>query len=171
MEVTVNMKTLLFVFTLTFFFNPLFSGNVRFYNDSPYPLSATVISQQGQVLGRQAVGMQKQVLWQNGKLQSQMSPQAPYTVIFYCPDGEVYGTVNNVSNGAYVISSSSHGPRTCKPLKKTEKKKNGKMTPEEQEAEAKRRATEEYFDEKPNKEAEFQPKPINPQQWSEQDPL
>ncbi|MCH9630022.1 MAG: hypothetical protein S4CHLAM37_00130 [Chlamydiia bacterium] len=132
------------------------------------------MSQNGKILGRQAVDTQQQVVWQNSNLQSQNSSQAPFTVIFHCPDGTVYGTVPGVASAGMVMASTAQGNRFCKPVKKKGQQqgqdgKQGQSKQAEDLDEKKQQQLEKYFKEKPDPEVQFKPKPINPQQWSDQD--
>ena len=44
--------------------------------------------------------------------------QTPYTVMWYCLDGNVFAVCNGASTGATVTASSCDGPKLCKPRKK-----------------------------------------------------
>lgn len=143
------------------------AATVRLLNDSPFPLSATILSATGDILGRQAVKQQEQIRWQNDNIDVNKNSQSPFTVIFYCPDGTTYGTVTNVSTGGMVQASTAHGNRMCNPKKKDP---NEKLTPEEKQAqEKKEKETDKYFDSKENPDVHFQPKPINPDQWNKEE--
>ncbi|PCI94352.1 hypothetical protein COB11_03920 [Candidatus Aerophobetes bacterium] len=165
-----SKKFFLFVFSSALFFGSLESASVKILNDTPFPLSALIMSQNGKILGRQAVDTQKQMVWQNSNLQSQNSSQAPFTVIFHCADGSVYGTVTGVSSAGMVMASTAHGNRFCKPVKKKDKTgRQGQSEQSEDLNEKEQQQLKEYFKEKPDPEVQFKPKPINPQQWSDQD--
>jgi hypothetical protein len=122
-----------------------YGATVRIINDSPFPLSATILSATGEVFGRYSIQPQQQVSWQNSNLNVNKSSQSPFTVIFYCSTGEVWGTVSGVATGAMVQASTASGPRFCKP-------KDDKKGKEEQE----------------KSDLQYQPHPINPHQWDEQ---
>ncbi len=135
-------------FLVSFFvFTPflLKGATVRMINDGPFALSSTVLSATGEVLGRYSLAPQEQVSWENSNINVNKTSQSPFTVIFYCQTGEVYGTVTNVSTGAMVQASSSAGPRFCKP-------KNDKKGKEEQQ----------------HSDLQYQPHPINPDLWRKQ---
>ncbi len=138
------MKSL---FSFLFFFIPLMSygATVRIINDSPFPLSATILSATGEVFGRYSIQPQQQVGWQNSNVNVNKTSQSPFTVIFYCSTGEVWGTVSGVATGAMVQASTASGPRFCKP-------KDDKKGKEEQE----------------KSDLQYQQHPINPHQWGEQ---
>lgn len=134
-------------FFLIFFILPFicYGATVRIINDSPFPLSATILSATGEVFGRYSIQPQQQVGWQNSNVNVNKTSQSPFTVIFYCSTGEVWGTVSGVSTGAMVQASTASGPRFCKP-------KDDKKGKEEQE----------------KSDLQYQPHPINPKQWGEQ---
>lgn len=137
------MKTLFFFLWLLPFC--CFAATVRIINDSPFPLSATILSATGEVFGRYKIQPQQQVAWQNSNVNVDETSQSPFTVIFYCSTGEVWGTVSGVATGAMVQASTASGPRFCKP-------KDDKKGKEEQE----------------KSDLQYQPHPINPKQWREQ---
>lgn len=184
------------ILSSAFFLSSLQSASVKILNDSPYPLSVLILSNQGKVLGRQAVDVQQQILWQDSNLASKERSLLPFTVLFHCPDGSVYGSVDNVSTAGMVMASTAHGNRFCNPVKndkdKTpqpptiiEQNQKGGTQPdlqqqiqqeqaqqaakEQKEQEERDKQLQEYFKEKTNPDVEFKPKPINPEQWSNQD--
>lgn len=136
---------LLSLFITPFFMISLSAASVRMINDCPFPLSATVLSATGTVMGRQALQPLQQVQWQNSDVNVDKNSQSPFTVIFYCTTGEVFGTVTQVQTGAMVTASASTGPRFCKP-------KDDKKGKEEQE----------------KSDLQYQEHPINPDQWQNQ---
>jgi|GEM_PF-931992 len=142
----VGINSCLLLSILSLFIFPVSAASVRMINDGPFPLSATVLSATGQVMGRQAIQPQQQVLWQNSNIDVNGISQSPFTVIFYCTTGEVYGTITGVQTGAMVTASQATGPRFCKP-------KDDKKGKEEQE----------------KSDLQYQPHPINPDQWQKQD--
>lgn len=122
-----------------------YSSTVRLINDSPFPLTATILSATGAVCGRYSLQPQEQAGWETFDIDSKGVSQTPYTVIFYCQTGEVYGTATGISTGGMVYSTSTSGPRFCKP-------KDDKKGKEEQE----------------KSDLQYQPHPINPDQWRKQ---
>jgi hypothetical protein len=132
----------------SFLFSSIFSfcATVRLINDSPFTLASTILSATGNVMGRYTLKPQEQVSWENSNINVDKNSQSPFTVIFYCQTGEVFGTMSNVSTGAMVAASSSSGPKFCKP-------KDDKKGKEEQK----------------KSDLQYQPHPINPDQWRKQD--
>lgn len=141
-----RIKSFLFLLLLFFSVSFLPAASVRMINDSPFPLSATVLSASGTVMGRQSLQPQEQALWQNSDVDVTGISQSPFTVIFYCTTGEVFGTISQVQTSAMVTASASSGPHFCKP-------KNDKKGKEEQK----------------KSDLQYQPHPINPDQWKKQD--
>lgn len=135
-----------FFFIIPSFFIPLQAASVRLINDSPFPLSATILSATGVVMGRQSIQPQEQISWQNSDVDVDKNSQTPFTVIFYCKTGEVYGTMSGVGVGGLVQASTSSGPRFCKP-------KDDKKGKEEQK----------------KSDLQYQPHSINPDQWRKQE--
>lgn len=142
----ISIKALATLLFLSLFVNHLSAASVRMINDGPFPLSATVLSATGSVMGRQSLQPQEQSLWQNSDINVDGQSQSPFTVIFYCATGEVYGSVSGVQTGAMITASQSVGPKFCKP-------KDDKKGKEEQE----------------KSDLQYQPHPINPDQWRKQD--
>jgi hypothetical protein len=136
----------LLLLMIPLFMTTLSAASVRMINDSPFPLSSTILSATGVVMGRQSLQPQEQSLWQNSDIDVNGPSQSPFTVIFYCQTGEVYGTITGVQTGAMVMASQSTGPRFCKP-------KDDKKGKEEQK----------------KSDLQYQPHPINPEQWRKQD--
>ena len=129
-----------------FVVNSAYSASVMILNDSPYILTATVLSATGTILGRVQVTQQQQQTWQDSNLNVDGLSQTPFTVIFYCPTGEEYGVVTNVSTSGFVSASSSSGNKVCK----APKPKPGEQQTDEYKGEI------------------YNPKnPVNPDQWNE----
>lgn len=139
------MKKLLLLLTIGFIL-PMYSASVLFINDSPFVLSATVLSATGEVMGRTTIQPQQQVQWQNSSLNTTGISQSPFTVIFYCQTGEVYGTISQITTGGLATASTSSGPKFCKP-------KDDKKGKEEQQKSP----------------LQYQDTPINGDQWRKQE--
>ena len=139
-------KTPLLFFLIASFFFSLHAATVRVINDSPFPLGATVLSATGQVMGRETLKPQGQWGWENQSVNTSKNSQSPFTVVFYCQNGSVYGTVANVTTGSMVQATTSTGARYCTP-------KDDKKGKEEQK----------------KSELQYQPHPINPDQWKKQE--
>ena len=139
------LTKLLLLLIMPLFVISLSAASIKMINDCPFPLSSTVLSATGTVMGRQALKPTEQALWQNSDVNVDKNSQSPFTVIFYCQTGEVFGTISGVQTGAMVMASVSVGPRFCKP-------KDDKKGKEEQK----------------KSDLQYQPDPINPQQWRSQ---
>ncbi len=95
-----------------------FGGSIIMFNDSPFKLKAEVIAANGTSQGSVELPPQHQLIWEDkGDYQATIS-KTPYTVIFICPSGKVYGIYDNVSPGALVTPQSATGDRYCEPQKK-----------------------------------------------------
>lgn len=140
-------KIFLFFFVLTPFFFSLQAATVRVINDSPFPLGATILSATGVVMGRETLAPTQQWSWENQHVNTDKSSQSPFTVVFYCQTGGVYGTVGNVTTGSMVQATTCTGARYCTPKDNTKKGK----------------------EEQKKSDLQYQPHPINPEQWKRQD--
>ena len=98
----------------------LHAGSVSIHNDSPYPLHIEVLSASGVSQGKLQVAPQQQATWTDTSGYQATWSQTPYSVIFTCSTGEVYGVFSGVSPGALVTASASTGSHYCKPQKKGE---------------------------------------------------
>lgn len=98
----------------------LFASSVVIYNDSPFPLHAEIVSADGVSRGKVQVAPQQQITWRDTTGYQAVWSQTPYTVIFTCASGKVYGVYSGVSAGALATPQSSTGDRYCEPKKKGE---------------------------------------------------
>lgn len=106
------------VLCLAFFWTSLFAGSVTVYNDSPFPLTATIISADGQTKGTVTVEPQHQSTWQEPSQGTPVWSETPYTVIFTCKTGKQFGVVSNIGQGSLVTAMQSSGNLYCEPEKK-----------------------------------------------------
>ena len=97
---------------------PLFSASVWMYNDSPFPLNAQLIAADGTDLGTATIFPQHEFKWQDSNQNVQTFSQTPFTVIWFCKDGQEYGLTDQVQTGATVTAQGSVGRRYCRPEKK-----------------------------------------------------
>ncbi len=102
------------LFFLFFLFVQLY-GTLTIYNDSPYPLSATITSADGKVLQTLQVMPQHQATWEASSNSNYTFSQTPYTVTFNCKSGRLFGVYSYANQGAYVTAMQSEGDRYCKP--------------------------------------------------------
>jgi hypothetical protein len=136
--------SLFFLFIATCF-SSVHSATIRVINDSPFHLGVTILSATGAVMGRQTLEPTAQFSWQNEDINVNKNSQSPFTVILYCKNGSIYGTINNVTTGGMVQASTAAGSRYCTP-------KDDKKGKEEQK----------------KSDLQYQPDPINPDQWRKQ---
>lgn len=93
----------------------VFSAAVTVYNDSAFPLNATILDATGQVKGKVTVMPQHQMKWQDSNQNISTFSETPFTVIFTCLDGTEYGVSTNVPQSSFVSANSSDGRHYCKP--------------------------------------------------------
>ncbi len=119
----------------------LFAGSLRLYNDSSYKLRAVIRGADGTYLGEMVVLPEHFNTWSDayssfgpGGQQQQNSNRTltPYTVQWYCLDGDEFGINVNMATGAAVLAESSNGPKFCKPPKKKKNSPYGPSQDEEQ---------------------------------------
>lgn len=103
----------------------LFATQMSVYNDSPFPLEATIISATGRTMGTTDVYPQATIKWYDNFGENYAVSQTPYTVVFSCKNsGDLFGVANNIPSGGLVTANSSSGKKYCPPQKheKGEKK-------------------------------------------------
>lgn len=118
-------------FALFLFFSLLtsncFGTSLTIYNDSPHPLTATILSAQGKQLKVVTINPQQTAQWDDPSLPNTVFSQTPYTVIFECKTGGHFGTFRNVSPGAWVTPSGATGGQGyCKPKQDNKQKTDEK---------------------------------------------
>ncbi len=113
-----------------FFVSHLQAGSVRLFNNSNFDLRAVVRGADGSYLGELVIRAQNSTNWTdsysfaggyrgpNAQVESGYRSKTPYTVIWYCMDGNDYAVCDTVSTGAVVTALSCAGPRTCHPPRK-----------------------------------------------------
>ena len=95
-----------------------YATSMTIVNDSPYVLTARVMSANGEEVGRLTLNPQHQAKWQSYNLKGSRFSETPYTVAFTCPNGDEYGIVTYAQPGAYITARSSNGDQICKPPRK-----------------------------------------------------
>jgi len=107
----------------------LLAGTVRLINNSPYDLRAVIRGGDGSYLGELVVRAQKESIWtdtygqygmyggSNPSMNDNYRSKTPYTVLWYCLDGNDYAVCDTVSTGAVVTAQGCAGARMCKPQK------------------------------------------------------
>jgi hypothetical protein len=108
----------------------LCAGTVRLTNNSPYELMAVIQGNDGRELARITIQPTKGTVWTdtfgyygnsggaNSNVNEAYRSQTPYTVLWYCKGGTVYGVNDNVATGAVATSQGSIGPRMCQATKR-----------------------------------------------------
>jgi len=91
----------------------LFGASVVIYNDSPFPLSATILSADGKKKGTLTVTPQHQATWTDPAPPNEIFSQTPYTVIFKCKNGKQFGSMTGIAQGGWVTPMQSQGSRVC----------------------------------------------------------
>jgi len=98
------------------------AGTVRLVNDSPYKLRAVVRGNDGSFLGEVVINPQDTSTWTDGF--QGLAPgfnttktQTPYTVLWYCLEGDAFGTCPNIGSGGMAIAQRCDGSKQCRPAK------------------------------------------------------
>ncbi len=95
-----------------------YAGSVRLLNDSPYVLRAVIRGNDGSFLGEMIINPQYGTTWTDTNLNMlQQSPRSrtPFTVLWYCMDGNSFSICNDVAAAATVTAQGCSGARICKP--------------------------------------------------------
>ncbi len=96
------------------------AGTVRLVNDSPYKLRAVIRANDGTFLGEQVINSQSSNTWTDGfaglpgGLQAARL-QTPYTVLWYCLEGDPFATLYPVASGGTAQASLGDGAKQCRP--------------------------------------------------------
>ncbi len=110
--------------------NSAYAGSLRLINDSPFKLRAVIRGADGTHLGEVILYPRHQQQWndayghvglwgQPNILDRQPSwSQTPYTVLWYCMDGNEFSINPNSGTAATVTAQSGEGVRECKQPKK-----------------------------------------------------
>lgn len=94
------------------------ASSVTLLNDSPFKLKAQILSADGRDLGTIEILPQHQFKWQDSNQNIQSFTATPFTVIWYCGDGQEYGVSSRIATGALTAAQASSGRRYCRPKKK-----------------------------------------------------
>lgn len=98
------------------------AGTVHLVNDSPYKLRAVIRGNDGSFLGEMVINPQDTETWTDGfqglppGLNSTKT-QTPYAVLWYCLEGDAFGTCPVVATGGTAIAMGCDGARQCRPAK------------------------------------------------------
>jgi hypothetical protein len=96
------------------------AGSVRLVNDSPYKLRAVIRGSDGSFLGEVVINPQSENAWNDGygglpSGQDITRAQTPYTVLWYCLEGDPYSMCTPVATGSTVTAQGCEGIRECRP--------------------------------------------------------
>lgn len=106
------------------------AATVRLINNSPYDLRAVVRGSDGTYLSEIVIKARKETVWTDvagqfgvyggatGSINESYRSMTPYTVLWYCMDGEDYAVCDVVATGSLVLAQGCTGSRMCKPQKK-----------------------------------------------------
>ncbi len=97
----------------------LFAGSIRLKNDTTFELKAEIHGADGSYLGETTIMPHRTATW--NQTQSHVdSPEmkekrgkTPFTVIWYCMDGQDYSICENVATGALVSAKQCPGKKPC----------------------------------------------------------
>jgi hypothetical protein len=108
-------------------FFSLFSSSLRLENDAHYPLKATIQAANGCLMGELIVSPQEVRIWDDSQgipkhVQNPGKSITPLTVNWYCMEGTLFSTSDNVCTGALVKAKGGVGNKTCDPKKEEVKK-------------------------------------------------
>jgi hypothetical protein len=95
-----------------------YAGSVRLLNDSPYVLRAVIRGNDGSFLGEMVVNPQYGTTWTDTSLNMlQRSPRSrtPFTVLWYCMDGNTFSISTDVGSASTVTAQGGDGARICRP--------------------------------------------------------
>ena len=108
------------------------SASVFLLNDSPFMLKATIVAANGQNLGDKEVAQNQSMYFEDqlgssnptgvtppGGYQNYANSLTPYTVFWYCKEGNLYSVCENVGAGALASANAGQGTKYCKIPPKT----------------------------------------------------
>jgi hypothetical protein len=116
------------LFLLPFFLSSgaLFAGSLRLVNDSSFKLRVMVRGADGTYLGEMVLNPEHSGNWSDthgqvgsfgkGNLRGENATrsQTPYTVLWYCLDGEAYSYTDLVATGGLVTARGGTGAHMCR---------------------------------------------------------
>lgn len=97
-------------------------ASLRLENDASCPLKAVIQAADGTFLGEVIVNPQNVKIWDDsfGIPKNANNPSkslTPFTVQWYCSEGDNFSTSDNVSTGALVRARGGLGSKMCAPKK------------------------------------------------------
>ena len=105
------------------------ANSLKLKNDSPYTLRVAIRGGDNSFLGEVILSAQHSMNWTdvfgrsgyygapNAQMQEGYTSKTPYTVIWYCMDGNDYSICPQVATGSLVTASGCQGKRTCSATK------------------------------------------------------
>lgn len=100
------------------FFLPLSLSavTINIINDSKFPLEVRIFEANKEPVGSAIIpGGGTYYTWMDSYHGASDWTQGPFTVQFFCPNGDEYGTIRHVTNGMTVRAQGASGPRKCSP--------------------------------------------------------
>ncbi len=112
-------------FAFCAFLGLLEAGTVFLVNDSPYKLRAVVRGSDGSFLGEVVVIPQSTNKWTDGFAglpsgQNTTRTQTPYTVLWYCLEGQPFSTNYPIATGGTAMAMLGDGAKECHPQRQKE---------------------------------------------------
>jgi hypothetical protein len=101
------------------------AATIRLVNDSPYMLKAVVRGHNGMFLGEMVINSQDAFTWRSGNTEMGYygegnvyqehpnSPEIPYTVLWFCPDGSDFSVCDAIAPGSTATALGCPGTREC----------------------------------------------------------
>ena len=113
------MKSCIALLALLFMGVQCWGDSIRLFNDSPYSLKAVIYGVDGTMAGEVVLNARDASVWTNEYNEfgtdNDMAPsEAPYTVNWYCMNGDAYGVCDNIGAGATVLAQGCQGAQECK---------------------------------------------------------
>jgi len=103
------LKRLLFLLPF-----PLFAVSITIINDSPYELKAEIYDESKTFIGSATIAPNGHTYsWQDSYHDASDWSNGPFTIQFFCPNGDEYGKITHVSDGVTVSARGAIGARRC----------------------------------------------------------
>jgi hypothetical protein len=117
-----DIFSILGLFMMGAFAGSLEAGSVRLVNDSPYKLRVVIRANDGTFLGEMVIAPQSTSGWTDGYAglpggADATRSQTPYTVLWYCLEGDPFSMCNPVPTASTVTAMTCDGARQCRPQK------------------------------------------------------
>jgi hypothetical protein len=100
------------------FLEQLEAGSVRLVNNTPYKLRVVVRGNDGSFMGELVIDPHGTNTWTDGFAgMPGNNTLTPYTVLWYCIEGDPFSTCYPVAPGTTVLALGCDGPKECHPQK------------------------------------------------------